>query len=320
LLAAPSRPLVSIVCPCLDEEAVLPAFLAELERVLATLDEYEHEIILVDDGSRDGTLPWIEQRAASDPRLRVVAFSRNFGHQAALSAGLEAAHGDAIVLMDSDLQHPPALLPVLLARWREGNDIVSTIRKTSGGSRLEALSSRAFYRLVNLVSEVRIEPAAADFCLVSRRVRDVLVAMPERHRMLRGLLTWVGFRRAFVEFDAAPRAAGRSRFGWRKRFAFALDGILGFSVAPIRLAIWTGGVVAALGGVYLAYVIARALGGGPDVVPGWASLISVVLILGGLQLVFVGILGTYVARVFEQTKGRPLYVLRRDVTPPRERT
>jgi dolichol-phosphate mannosyltransferase len=161
---------------------------------------------------------------------------------------------------------------------------------------------------------VPIEPSAADFCLLTKRVRDQLVAMPERHRMLRGMLAWVGFRRTFLDFDAPPRVAGATKYRWRRRLALAIDGVLGFSTAPIRLTIWVGLVVAALGALYLGYVLGTALWTG-DLVAGWPSLISVVLILGGLQIVFIGVLGAYLGRVFEQSKGRPLYVLRREVEP-----
>lgn len=307
-----ARLLLSVVSPCFNEEGVIELFHRELVRVLATLPEFDHEIVLVDDGSRDRTLAVLDQLAAADPRVRPVALSRNFGHQIALSAGLDAARGDVVVLMDSDLQHPPELLPAMVAAWRGGAEIVSTIRRRTAAPWLQRVTSRAFYWLLNRLSEVPIEPAAADFCLLSRRVRDQLVAMPERHRLLRGMVAWVGFSRTFLAFDAPPRAAGRTKYGWRKRIALAIDGILGFSTAPIRLAIWVGLLVVALGAIYLLYVLGKALWTG-DVVTGWPSLISVVLILGGLQILFIGVIGAYLGRVFEQAKGRPLYVLRRDV-------
>lgn len=310
--AAEPRLLLSIVAPCFNEEAAIELFVREVARVQTMLPEFEHELVLVDDGSRDRTLEVLDRLAAADRRVRPVALSRNFGHQIAISAGLDHARGDLVVLMDSDLQHPPALLPQLLVRWRDGADIVSTIRRRTAAPWLQRVTSHGFYWLLNRVSEVPIEPAAADFCLLTKRVRDQLVAMPERHRMLRGMIAWVGFRRTFVEFDAPPRVAGTTKYRWRKRLALAIDGVLGFSMAPIRLMIQIGFVVVALGGVYLAYVLGKALWTG-DVVAGWPSLISVVLILGGLQIVCMGVLGAYLGRVFEQSKGRPLYVLRRDV-------
>lgn len=316
--AAAPRLLLSVVAPCFNEESAIELFVRELQRVLATLPEFDHEMVLVDDGSRDGTLAALDRLAAEDARLRPVALSRNFGHQIALSAGLDHARGDLVVLMDSDLQHPPALLPALLAKWREGCDIVSTIRRRTAAPWLQRVTSRGFYWLLNRLSEVPIEPSAADFCLLTKRVRDQLVAMPERHRMLRGMLAWVGFRRRFLDFDAPARAAGTTKYSWRKRVALAVDGMLGFSTAPMRLAIWVGCAVAVLGALYLAYVLGKALWTG-DVVAGWPSLISVVLILGGLQIVFIGVLGAYLGRVFEQAKGRPLYVLRRDVPPEARR-
>lgn len=310
--AAAPRTLLSVVAPCFNEEAAIGSFVREVLRVLATMPDLDHELVLVDDGSGDGTLEELDRLAAADPRVRPVALSRNFGHQIALSAGLDHARGDLVVLMDADLQHPPALLPTMVEAWRGGADIVSTIRRTTAAPWLQNVTSRAFYWLLNRLSDVPIEPAAADFCLMTRRVRDQLVAMPERHRMLRGMVAWVGFRRVFLAFDAPARVAGTTKYRWRKRLALAIDGILGFSTAPIRLTIWMGIGVAALGAVYLGYVLGKALWTG-DVVAGWPSLISVVLILGGMQIVCIGVLGAYLGRVFEQSKGRPLYVLRRDV-------
>ena len=308
--AEPERLLLSIVSPCFNEEDVVERFHGELDAVLRTLPEFGCEIVLVDDGSTDRTLERLDNLAARDPRVRPVALSRNFGHQAALSAGLDAARGDLVVMMDADLQHPPALLPELIAGWRRGHDIVSTIRRTVAAPWLQRAGAHAFYRVINRLSDVPVQPAAADFCLITRRVCDELVGMRERHRMLRGLISWVGFSRTFIEFDAPARAAGRTKFTWRRRFGLAIDGILGFSTAPMRLAVWVGLVVATFGALYLLYVLAMALWYG-DVVTGWPSLISVSLILGGLQIVFIGVIGAYLGRVFEQSKGRPLYVLRR---------
>lgn len=312
------RLLLSVVSPCFNEESVIELFHRELALVLDGLPDLDAEIVLVDDGSRDRTLAVLDRLAAVDPRVRPVALSRNFGHQIALSAGLDAARGDLVVLMDSDLQHPPDLLPAMLQAVRGGADIVSTVRRTTAAPWLQRLTSRAFYWVLNRLSEVPIEPAAADFCLLTARVRDQLVAMPERHRLLRGMIAWVGFARTFLPFDAPPRAAGKTKYSWRKRMALAVDGILGFSTAPMRLAIWVGLWVAGLGALYLLYVLGKALWTG-DVVTGWPSLISVTLILGGLQIVFIGVIGAYLGRVFEQAKGRPLYVLRRDVPPARAR-
>jgi polyisoprenyl-phosphate glycosyltransferase len=316
-LPGSAAPLLSIVAPCFNEAAGLARFHGALAQVLDKLPEWRVEIILVDDGSADKTLEIMDQLAARDPRVRPLPLARNFGHQAALSAGLDAARGDAIVLMDSDLQHPPELLPRMLALWKDGVEVVATIRTSSPAGWLQRWTSGAFYWLMTRWGEVPIQANAADFCLLSRRVRDHLVAMPERHRLLRGLVAWLGFERAFIEFKAPERAAGRSTFSWRRRLTLGVDGLIGFSTAPLRLVTWSGLLVSGLGGLYLLYVLVQASREG-GAVPGWPSLISVVLILGGLQLISTGVLGAYLARLYEQSKGRPLYVLRRppdDATP-----
>ncbi|MEW6074103.1 MAG: glycosyltransferase family 2 protein [Planctomycetota bacterium] len=304
------RPLLSVIAPCLDEAEGIEAFYRALKTTLDGLPGVDHEILIVDDGSTDATLEKINALARDDPRLVPLSLSRNFGQAAALSAGLDAARGDAVVLMDSDLQHPPALLPRMVELWREGNDIVSAVRRRStDASWWKSASSAAFYWILNRISATPIEPGAADFCLLSRRVRDAIVGMPERHRFLRGLISWVGFPRALVPFDAPARAAGSTKYGLRRMLGMALDAIFSFSVAPIRLVVRVGLVVVLLGLAYLAHILLIALLR-RDLAPGWASLICVALILGGLQIAFIGVIGEYLARVFEQTKGRPLYVLK----------
>lgn len=311
-----SRPTVSVVAPCYNEAEGIARFHAELARVLDGLDAFDFEIILVDDGSTDGTPARLNELAARDRRVRVLSLSRNFGHQAALSAGLDAAAGDAVLMMDSDLQHPPALIPLLLLRWREGFDIVSTVRRDAPHTGLlKRWSAGGFYRLFNMLSGTRIEPGAADFCLLSRRACDALCCLPERHRFLRGLTSWIGFSRCYVPYQAAERIAGDSRYTPRKMLQLAADALFSFSAEPMRIATKLGLAVVGVGIVYLAYIVGRALLWG-DLVEGWASLIGVVLLLGGVQLVFLGIVGEYVARVFEEAKGRPLYLLKQAGSPP----
>lgn len=310
-----SRPAVSIVSPCYNEAEAIGRFHAELARVLESLDSFEFEIILVDDGSTDGTLARLNQIAARDPRVRVYGLSRNFGHQAALSAGLDAATGDAVLMMDSDLQHPPSLIPRLLLQWREGFDVVSTVREqTEGVGPLKRITSNGFYHLFNRLSGTRIEPGAADFCLLSRRACDAITSLPERHRFLRGLVTWIGFTRCFVPYRAAERVAGESKYTTRKMLRLAADAIFSFSAQPMRFATRLGLTVVAIGLTYLGYVVGRALLLG-DLVEGWASLIGVVLLLGGVQLTFLGVIGEYVGRIFEEAKGRPLYLLKQATVP-----
>ena len=304
--------LLSVVAPCFNEAEVIERFYLELKATLDGLAGLDHEILVVDDGSTDDTLAVLNRLSRVDRKLVPLSLSRNFGQAIALSAGLDAARGSAVVLMDCDLQHPPDLIPRMVSLWREGNDIVSTVRRSSEGtSWFKRVTSATFYWVLNHISETPIEPGGADFCLLSKRVRDSIVEMPERHRFLRGLISWVGFKRSLLPFEAPERAAGTTKYSYRKMVAMAIDATFAFSVAPIRILIRIGPIIAFLGFLYLTYILlSHWLGAG--LVPGWGSLISVVLILGGLQIMFLGIVGEYLARVFEQAKGRPLYLLKQD--------
>ncbi|MEZ6183394.1 MAG: glycosyltransferase family 2 protein [Planctomycetota bacterium] len=316
--SAPPPERLAVVCPCYDEAPSIQAFHTALIRVLDALaPRVEARVLYVDDGSADGTLALLEGLAAADPRVAVAPLSRNFGHQAALSAGLTLAAGaDAVVVLDSDLQHPPEVIPQLLERWREGAQVVLAVRKRTAGAGLgKRLSSAAFYKVFNRLSETQIQEGAADFYLLAERVREVLAGLPERGRFMRGLVAWVGFRRAQVEFEAPERAAGRSKYTPARMIGLALDAVLSFSTAPIRLATRAGLGIVLLGACYLAYVLYRYAFAG-DLVQGWASLISVVLILGGAQIMFMGLVGEYVARAYRETKGRPTYVLARPLAAP----
>lgn len=306
------KPLLSVVAPCFNESEVIGLFYRELAKVLEALENVDFEVIFVDDGSSDDTLAQLNRFAEENSAVRVCSLSRNFGHQIALTAGLDFAAGDVVIMMDSDLQHPPRLIPELLRQWGRGNDVVSAVReRTQGEPWFKKLTSRGFYALVNFLSTTRIPYGAADFCLLSRRVCDSLRQMPERHRFLRGLISWAGFQRAFVPYEAPLRAAGKSKYTPIKMTTMALDAVFSFSAEPLRLALRTGLLIAAAGFVYLAWTLIKgyllnAL------VPGYASLIGVTLILGGFQLAFIGLIGQYLARVFEEVKGRPLYLLKQE--------
>lgn len=306
------RRSLSVVVPCFNESAVVELFFKELRPVLASLAPLKTEVVFVDDGSDDDTLERLDRLAAADPSVRVLSLSRNFGHQVALSAGLDAAGGDAVVLMDADLQHPPSLLPELVRRWLAGDDVVLAVRsRTEGASWFKNASSSAFYALLNRLSSTKVPAGAADFCLLSRRVARALSGMPERHRFLRGLVSWAGFRRSMVDYRSPRRAAGETKYSLVKMSALALDAVFSFSAEPLRLALRAGLAIVVLGFAYLAWTLIygwllHAL------VPGYSSLIGVMTILGGCQLVFIGLIGEYLARVFEQVKGRPIYLLRRD--------
>jgi dolichol-phosphate mannosyltransferase len=299
--------LLAVVVPCCNEADVLPLFHQSLTEVLETVPGLRYQIIFVDDGSTDATLDFLNTLADGDDRVRVYSLSRNFGHQVALTAGLDVARADAVVQMDCDLQHPPEVVPRMVDLWREGHDVVSAVREnTAGVSTFKRLSSLMFYWLINRLSDTPIVQGAADFCLLSRPAHQALQEMPERHRFLRGMISWIGFRRTFVPFVAPPRAAGESKYTLWRMARLAFDATFSFSARPIRIIGRMGMGIVALGFVYLAYIVLRYLFLG-DLVPGWASLIATILIVGGLQLVAIGISGEYLARVFEESKGRPLY-------------
>jgi dolichol-phosphate mannosyltransferase len=302
---------LSVVCPAYEEEEVLPCFHAELTAELAKLGpEYDVEILYVDDGSRDRTLPILRMLAAADGRVRYLSLSRNFGHQAALTAGLEHARGDVVICMDSDLQHPPAVIPELLERWQEGHDVVLTLRADDPSlGRLKRLTSAAFYRVMRLLSRTELRASAADFRLMSRRALDALLRLQETHRFLRGLVSWLGFPTATVTFAPAGRGGGVSKYTFRRMLGFAVDGLLSFSNAPLRLVL--GGGVGLLGAGLLLLLAACGRGVcGAAVDWGWTSLLAALLLVGGAVLCGLGVVGEYVGRIYEQVKGRPLYLLK----------
>jgi len=306
----PDRQLLSVVTPCYNESEVVQLFYAAVKPVLDDLDGLDQEIVFVDDGSTDDTLLRLNEIASGDEAVRVCSLSRNFGHQIALTAGLDFALGDAVILMDSDLQHPPDTIPELVARWREGYEVVSAVRSnTQGASWWKDFTSNGFYTVFNLLSTTRVPRGAADFCLLSRRVCDTLKSMPERHRLLRGMVSWTGFKRTLVPYVCAERVAGRSKYSLVKMVGLALDAVFSFSAQPLRLAFRLGLVMAVLGFCYLVWTVGSGLIHG-RLVPGYASLIGVTVTLGGCQLAFIGLIGEYLARVFEQVKGRPIYLVK----------
>jgi polyisoprenyl-phosphate glycosyltransferase len=308
-------PMLCVVSPCFNEAAGIAIFHGELKAALNSLRDTRHRIVFVDDGSTDGTLAELNRIAAADPTVRVYSLSRNFGHQVALSAGLEVARGDAVLMMDSDCQHPPALIPQMVEQWRGGMDVVSAVRECRADQNwIQRYRSDAFYSLINWLSDTPIVARVADFCLLSRRAHRALRSLPERHRFVRGLVSWIGFPRSFLTYEAPPRAAGTSKYTLRRLIALALDAVFSFSARPIKTAGRLGLVIVLAGMAYLLYILADFFVGSAHV-PGWASLISVLLILNGLQLIFIGLSGQYQARIFEEVKGRPLYFFKQ--VPPR---
>lgn len=302
---------VSIVVPAHNEERDLPELLARLRRALGERDE-DFEIIVVDDGSTDDSWRIIEEMAERDPRVRGLRLSRNFGHQAALSAGLTVAGGGAVITMDGDLQHPPEVVPALLDRGKEGFDVVHAIPAQSKDEAfVKVRSARAFYALLDRLSSLDLPYGAGDFRYMSRRVVDVLLRMPERHRFLRGMARWAGFAQAALPYDQPPRRSGQTKYPLRKMLAFSMDAIVSFSIVPLRLASWAGFIVAALGALYFIWTLGARLFT-DETVPGWTSVVGAVLVLGGVQLVCLGIMGQYVGRMYEEDKRRPLFVVWED--------
>jgi polyisoprenyl-phosphate glycosyltransferase len=317
-------PVLSIVAPAYNEERNLPAFLAAIVPVLESIGSSadgssgagavgdSFEIVFVDDGSRDGTLGVLAAAASQDPRIKVVGLARNFGKDVALSAGLAHATGQAVIPIDCDLQHPVELIPQFVAKWREGFDMVLGVRsKRDEEGVLRRSASRLYYRLMKMMTSVEIPPNAGDFRLIDRKIVDVINKMPERHRFMKGIFAWPGFKVASIEFQANVRAnETRSTWSFFRLWRFALDGLFSFSTAPLK--IWTYlGVLCAIGSfVYLAITLIQKLAYGIDV-PGYASLLVLLLFFNGLSLISNGIQGEYIARIFEEVKGRPLYVVGR---------
>jgi glycosyltransferase involved in cell wall biosynthesis len=304
-----SKPVLSVVIPVFNEVENVRPLLDRLRAVLLQTS-LPFEVVFVDDGSSDGTGDAILHAAAHDPSLRLVQLARNFGHQAALFAGMEAARGDAVITLDGDLQHPPELIPALLARWREGAEVVQGRRRSPADDRRwKRVSSRGFYRLLSALARIRVAPGAADFRLMSRPALEAFLACRERSRFNRGLVQWIGFRHAEVVYEAAPRHAGRSKYSLRSTLRLASDAVFSFSWAPLRLAGLAGLAVSTSAAAYLLFVIwARVFTS--RTVEGWTSILAALLVLGGMQLIVLWIIGEYLGRIYDEVKQRPLYVLR----------
>ncbi|SNS26456.1 dolichol-phosphate mannosyltransferase [Sphingomonas laterariae] len=306
-----THPDISLVIPVFNEEAVLPALFIRLDALMAVI-RGRVEILMVDDGSRDASAAMIVKRAAADPRYRYVGLSRNFGHQAAITAGMELAAGDAVIVMDADLQDPPETVLELIARWREGYEIVHARRRSRAGeTRFKLWTASLFYRGLRALTKVDIPADVGDFRLVDRRAIETFRAMPEQDRFVRGMFGWMGYRQAVVEFDRDERAAGVTKYSLGKMVRLALDGVVGFSDVPLRLALWTGAIISLGSLLYGAYVVAMAIFGA-GLVSGWASLAVLVSFLSGINLLMTGIVGVYVGRTHREVKQRPLYIVARD--------
>jgi polyisoprenyl-phosphate glycosyltransferase len=298
----------SIVIPVFNEEAVLPILLRRLDALMEELDG-PAEAILVDDGSSDCSSIVLRAKASNDPRYRYLGLSRNFGHQIAITAGMDAAAGDAIVVMDADLQDPPEVVGAMIARWKQGYEIVHARRLSrEGESTFKRWTAEAFYRLLGRVSATCIPADVGDFRLIDRKVLEAFRSMPEQDRFVRGMFAWLGFRQTEVTFHRPPRAAGETKYPLWKMARLALNGVIGFSDAPLRLAIWLGLAVSGLALVYGLYVIGLWLFSS-QLVTGWSSTIVVISFLCGINILMTGIMGLYVGRIHAEVKRRPLYVV-----------
>nr|WP_319799609.1 glycosyltransferase family 2 protein [Acidisoma silvae] len=305
-----AAPFVSIVVPCHNEAENLPALYARVRAVLDGI-AVSWELICVNDGSQDATLPGLIRLQQQDARVRVYDLSRNFGKEAAMSAGLDQARGEVIIPLDADLQDPPEVIPDLIAKWREGFDVVNAVREARDGEGwLKRTSAHVFYRVINRLSAIDIPRDTGDFRLLSRAAVEALRQMPERRRFMKGMFVWVGFPTASVPYRRASRHAGRTNWNYWGLWNFALEGITSFSQAPLRIASYIGLLVALLSLFYALFLIVRTMAFG-NPVSGYPSLMVAILFLGGVQLVALGVIGEYVGRIYEETKQRPIYIIRR---------
>lgn len=308
-----ARRRLAVVAPVYNEVEGIAHFVAAVLEVMERLP-YAYTLVLVDDGATDGTGAVLDRVQAEHPdRIVVIHLSRNFGHQAALTAGMDYADGDAMICLDCDMQHPPTLIPALVARWEQGYDIVQAARRDIADvTRFKRLTARAFYALLNLLSTTRIEPMASDFRLLSKPVLEVFRKdLRERDRFVRGLVSWVGFRYCCIEFDAPPRFAGHSNYSLSKMLRFARTGVISFSKLPLKIASVLGLVVSGLSVTYGVFAVFAYVFLARQVIAGWASIILVTTFLGGCQLLFLGLIGEYIGTIFDEIKGRPLYVVAR---------
>ncbi len=304
----PDCPLISIVAPCYNEADSLAPFVAAMMGVIKA-GGARYELVFVDDGSADDTRAELLALADLHSQIRVVAFSRNFGKEAALTAGLDYAEGDAVVVMDVDLQDPPELIAAFIEKWRQGYDVVYATRDDRGADTfVKRYTAGGFYRLFNKISAVKIPENTGDYRLMDRRVVETIKTLPERSRFMKGLFAWVGFKSVGVDYARPARAAGTSKFSFWRLWNFAIDGFANFSTAPLRVWSYIGCVIAMVSFLYASAIILITLATGNDV-PGYASLLTIILFFGSIQMISVGVLGEYIARLFVEVKGRPIYIV-----------
>ena len=301
---------ISIVIPAYNEDGNLHVIREKIDEVFVDLkNDYQYEIIFVNDGSRDNTQKTIEELAITFPEVKFIEFSRNFGHQLAVKAGIDLAEGNAVISMDADLQHPPRFIPEFIKRWEEGYDLVYTIRTYPKEiSAFKKKTSDYFYKIMSHLSDVELEKGSSDFRLMDRKVADTIKEMNESDVFLRGMVKWMGFSQTAIHFDADPRFSGESKYDFKKMMKFAFTGITSFSVKPLYVAAYMGFFFSSLSLLYIPYVIFAFIN--KTEISGWASLISTIVFFGGIQLILIGILGIYMGKIFKQIKGRPNYIIK----------
>src|ERR1700704_1383350 len=305
---------LSVVAPVYDEEELVEEFVT---RACAAVADYEFELVIVNDGSSDRTPELLDRMAAADPRVRVIHLSRNFGHQAALTAGLEHAVGDVVAMIDADLQDPPELIPDMIAQWSQGADVVYAVRKQREGETAFKLATASwFYKLFDKLAQVDLEPNSGDFRLLDRRALDALLSMTERSRFLRGMTVWVGFTQTAVPYERDARTAGETKYTLRKMLRFSLDAIASFSHLPLQLATYVG--LLSAGVAFIAIPVVIGLRIFDSYLPGFSSITIAILLLGGIQLIALGVIGEYVGRIYDEVKPRPLYIVREERNAPAE--
>ncbi len=313
-----ARPKLTVVVPFLNEEQNLPLLFDRLCKVMESQPE-SLEVLFVDDGSTDGSPAWVASKAKTDPRARLLRLSRNFGHQIAITAGLDHADGDAAVIIDADLQDPPEVIPELLAKWREGYEVVYAVRRSREGETwLKKFLAASFYRIFRALAKVDVPMDAGDFRLVDRKVIDALKQVRELHRFMRGLTCWVGYKQGAVHYDRAARTMGETKYPVWKSFRLAVDAITAFSASPLRWTAGLGGIACLVGLLWFLDILWARLVHPGGIERGWSSLMAVIIFMGGVQLVSVGMLGQYVSRIFEESKRRPLYFIKGDTASGRD--
>jgi dolichol-phosphate mannosyltransferase len=299
---------VSVVVPAFNEAENLPLLLDRLTRALSPYDD--HEIVIVDDGSKDDTVKILRAYATKDARLRYISLSRNFGHQSALKAGLDSATGNCVICLDADLQHPPEHIGAMMQRWREGFEVVNMVRQDDPSTPLlKRVTAKLFYRFLNAISDFEIRPGTADFRLLDRRVVNALASLEERTLFLRGALPWLGFRQCYIDYVPESRAHGQTKYDLHRMLILALDGITSSSIRPLRLSTYLGLIMAGLGTIYASYALILKLFSG-YAISGWASLLVAIMTFGGVQLLMLGIIGEYLGKVLVEVKHRPSYIVR----------